>query len=548
MAFAEPPMFPWVVEKHMVEEDQEVHQWLTQEAWRYFSSQIEGAELQQHIGTWGVDGLFNDLGQNTVIDGARDEDKGYKPPLYQGPEDNSFSADSPSMRHFCASAQDIRVGFSKGAYDSGLTQAENIWSLNDSDNILAAYASGNKKAAYYYLGHVSHLLEDFTVPAHTHNDPHGTSLAMLHESYEQDYAATKFKNFHYDDSVSGTPVLTGLTILLPESIYDIFYTTANYTDDYDSNHEDGDFATGGASACYFPTFFPSTTLHKPGQALRTGGGSNSTITDASCDVMAHDLMYWTMSRVASLFRLFYHDIDTASFRARVAGANGDELSSNADSPSPCAKLQTAKFRFLYDHGQSTTIGYPVSGIRKASRILHYMQKPEGGDWSAEQTVAIASDSDSVSLNITDGSYKLWLSAENGGGYAAQTDYRYIQASALHVTTSPRGGNFEEGNPLSLSVSLNDKIGAFTYQWRKNGEVIPDADTDIFEIPSMTIADSGSYDCVITAQSGEQVISGSANVQVYPQGSMPAMNLFGAIFCGLGVIAAAMATLRKAVVR
>jgi len=35
------------------------------------------------------------------------------------------------------------------------------------------YNSGDLTSAYEYLGHLTHLLADMSVPAHAHEEPHG---------------------------------------------------------------------------------------------------------------------------------------------------------------------------------------------------------------------------------------------------------------------------------------------------------------------------------------------------------------------------------------
>ncbi|RMH39506.1 MAG: hypothetical protein D6689_16410 [Deltaproteobacteria bacterium] len=47
---------------------------------------------------------------------------------------------------------------------------ENAWDWSDG---IAAYARGDVEEAYFVLGHVVHLIQDATVPAHTHLDVHG---------------------------------------------------------------------------------------------------------------------------------------------------------------------------------------------------------------------------------------------------------------------------------------------------------------------------------------------------------------------------------------
>src|SRR3989344_1282397 len=61
---------------------------------------------------------------------------------------------------------------------------------NTWENAIRQYANGNKKEAYYILGHVLHLLEDKTVPDHTRNDTHaheGSTVTGDEGSPYEDY-------------------------------------------------------------------------------------------------------------------------------------------------------------------------------------------------------------------------------------------------------------------------------------------------------------------------------------------------------------------------
>jgi len=449
--FPDPPS----IDKHMVETGKEVHQWITREAWRYFSSEIAGAELDRFIGVWGVDGIFTDLGQLTVLDGARDEDKGQKPPLFQGNPMGDFDLDAPALRHFCASAKDMYTGYLLGIrYDSNLTQAERIWQNNTADNLTLRYAQPDKTTAYYYLGHVAHLLQDMTIPAHTHNDPHGSNLVGVHDSYEQDYAATNFRNFRYDNAVAGQYVLKDRPINIPASLFETFQQTADYTDDYDSNHADGEFVTGGLDACFFPADFPSAQLHRPNEAIRTGGGGASTMSEANCAIIANDLMYWSIKRTAQLFRYFYKEFDTEAFRAEIRlSEQGMALSQDETAPSPYFGPRKALLRVSYK--TATRTDFPASGIVRNSCVLHYLYNPGGGSWSEEHTLSFTENPCLASLPTQPGIYRVWITAENGAGQSGETVYGYFRAPGFALAQAPVGGRVERGEPLRLFVSVSD---------------------------------------------------------------------------------------------
>lgn len=521
--------------KHMVEPNQGVHQWLTQEAWRYYDSQIEGSELGTYIGTWEVDGIFENVEQATVLDGARDEDKAQKPPLMQGSVDVGVDMDSSSMRHFCGGAEGIYTGFHvlTLAYDSALRQAENIWRDHAGDNILYRRSIGDKTAMYYYLGHVCHLLEDMTVPTHTHNDPHGSTSAPFHDNYEQDYAAYHFQEYQYDDTIAGDTLLVGRPITVPASMYDLFYRTTNYTDDYDSCDVDGQWADGGNAACYFPADFPSQLLHRPGQALRSGGAQ----TMAQCKVMGDDLMYWAIKQVAHLFRLFYSEVDTSLFEARAhIEAPDADLSLTENDPTDYAGPASCLITLTY----ASADGHPpISGIVKNSRRLHYAFRPEGGVWQDEVVIPIEEDAAGIEIETQKGLYKFWADAENGAGTVANSTPRYMRVSEFSIARQPRGGWFEEGSPLRLEVDVAGASMAAQYTWLKDGEPVG-GDDCLLEIPGATEADSGVYVCRIV-DGARTLTTQPAKVLVVTAGSLP---VGGAVLALAGMLLAGVRRLRR----
>jgi len=521
--------------KHMVEPDQGVHQWLTQEAWRYYNSQIENSELGSYIGTWEVDGIFANTEQAKVLDGARDEDKAQKPPLMQGTVDVGIDMDSSSMRHFCDGADNIYVGLKilTTQYDSALGQAEKIWRDHPGNNIMQRLAIGDKTAAYYYLGHVCHLLEDMTVPTHTHNDPHGATGKPLHDNYEQDFAAFHFQEYHYENEMGGEPVLSDTPITVPASLYDLFLKTADYTDDYDSCDEDGEWAIGGEAACFYPTDYPSHLLHRPGDALRSDGEQSM----AKCQIIGDDLMYWAIKQTAHVFRWFYSEADKSLFEARAhIGEPDTDLSLSETDPTDYAGPTRCLITLTYagDGGQP-----PISGIVKSSRRLHYAFRPEGGAWQNETVIDIPATAAGIELDTQKGLYKFWADAENGAGTVATSQPRYMRVSEFSIARQPRGGWFEEGTPLRLEVDVAGASIAAQYQWLKDGSAVG-GDDPVLEFASATPADSGTYVCRIV-DGARTLTTQPVKVLVVQTGSLP---VGGAGLALAAVMLAAVRRLRK----
>ncbi len=57
----------------------------------------------------------------------------------------------------------------------------------------------------------------------------------------------------------------------------------------------------------------------------------------------------------------------------------------------------------------------------------------------------------------------------------------------------------EGDTLELSVEASAEAGTLSYQWYKDGVSIPGQDMDELAIPSIALADAGSYSCTVTTE-------------------------------------------------
>jgi hypothetical protein len=99
---------------------------------------------------------------------------------------------------------------------------------------LGEYHSGDTGTAYFYLGHVVHLLGDMTVPAHVHEDPHPYA-----DAYEDWFTTqhTALSSSEWDSLQEMGPVE------IPDGVPKLdwlFYTTNQVGDYYASDDYDGD--------------------------------------------------------------------------------------------------------------------------------------------------------------------------------------------------------------------------------------------------------------------------------------------------------------------
>ncbi|MBN9118795.1 MAG: hypothetical protein J0I06_06490, partial [Planctomycetes bacterium] len=129
-----------------------VHEDLTQDGFELFVRQFGKSDLNS----------MSDV-ITQLRTGARDEDNKNSEPFFDS---------SPSLRHFwnhdVAYNRTLSGGLGLGL-ESAPARALRILGLEG--GIVSLFATDPDKAARY-LGHVAHLLQDMTVPAHVHADPH----------------------------------------------------------------------------------------------------------------------------------------------------------------------------------------------------------------------------------------------------------------------------------------------------------------------------------------------------------------------------------------
>jgi hypothetical protein len=285
-----------------------VHMYIAREAYDYYVSQFpDSTELDTYIEPTGVS-------NNSIIEGARDADIASETPWG---DTVWYNIPGPYMNHLCAGADGSEF------YD-GFGEVVNYYSAYEFVlKYWDAYVIGNynnkKGKAYYYLGHVAHILMDMCVPAHTHNDFHSEITSDI-DSYESSMESM-YTSWGYGNGSQGGP--TG-TIEDFNSLYELFQQTADYTEEYDSNEEEGNDEPD----------YPNTGNHRPDLVDRSDGISSNEVL-----IIGDDLMPFAMKRVAALYKYFYTRAgNTYSLRA-VSGY-----------PNPC---------YFKQHGYVTISNIPV---------------------------------------------------------------------------------------------------------------------------------------------------------------------------------------------
>ena len=140
------------------------------------------------------------------------------------------------------------------AYDKaaklGKDGYESLW-----QRAINEYKAGNKDRAYLLLGKLAHLLQDMTVPAHTHDDVHlppaiDAGLKVMEflqnvpenelkwqgkDSYEQ-YVKMHYSNYNWASKNKQSIIISNP----PESLFYLYRETAEKTDDYPSDDVRGE--------------------------------------------------------------------------------------------------------------------------------------------------------------------------------------------------------------------------------------------------------------------------------------------------------------------
>ena len=373
-----------------------VHMSITRAAYLYYISRYEGGELSRYIGK--SDGLkpASDTDDN-VVAGAFDEDISLK---------NPWNQEIPELRHFW----DCRQGPFKGlfGYDSSVDRAQKYfnggYALNGAydsgwsdkeipgHGIVWHYGNGDKALAYWYLGHAAHLLEDATVPAHVLLYPHPHKNADAYETYME----THYTHWENRALAGGVDSF--------DTLYDLFYHTADVTNDFDAGSGPGPFGRDG----------------KKDRGARRRGG----FTEAKLRSEGDVLMPLAYRRVASLILYFYKQIDRTPPRVALVSPR----SSDAGAPDLTADSRvTLSARAVDD----------VSGVDRHGYRFEYALWT-GTAWSDWRTVSANPTAANLDFSVEPGRrYAVRVSAVDAAGNRAFSSTGYLSAVPAPAVASAR---------------------------------------------------------------------------------------------------------------
>ncbi|MFN0018760.1 MAG: VWA domain-containing protein [Pirellulaceae bacterium] len=400
------------LEDRRVMYSQAVHEWLTEQGYDFFTKQFGESALTPvppYVDFFSV--------------GAFDEDEVGRNPFGQ----SSF-ANHPSLRHFWAhddnfnrvfddglfgfdSAANRAIKYFRGGY--GLTDVfDSEWGDGPSQpggvNAVpgqgaAAIYESSRTTAVYYLGHVAHLLEDMSVPAHIHADQHldAVGVAWNPDPYHdwvdgQEFSTSVFQNpSHYaafddinptrwtrwalgpdedsrfirkaDEIQSGFSPGTSVVDVAP--LYRLFLDVASFADDFDSRNANGelDQGTRGNTGGVFDNNYNNWTREE-------------------LDAMASILVPRSIHDVADLIRYFYGVVDFGADKdphVEITALDELELTNvsqqeGPDNPriSDSSSIELVTAASDQDHGDS--------GVGKDTFRFEYREKLADGSWTPWQ--------------------------------------------------------------------------------------------------------------------------------------------------------------------
>lgn len=117
----------------------------------------------------------------------------------------------------------------------------------------------------------------------------------------------------------------------------------------------------------------------------------------------------------------------------------------------------------------------------------------------------------AALPSTVGDYYCVVS--NEGGKATSAVARLSVQVAPPTVTLPPTISFDAGSTTSFGPTVTDAQSPVTYEWFKNGVVVPAATSFSFSFPSVSAADAGTYYVVVRDQFGNVVTSNPIVVTV-----------------------------------
>jgi hypothetical protein len=478
------------------------HQWITLQGWELFRSQFGPSEIDNFLGQ---PTRYPTEAKALVMEGVFAEDETARNPWDQGAIVGPLN--HPSLRHFWTPNADFSRSFAKGlqatvpgtfppvtvTFDSAANRgvkyftggrdvvggADDGWDDRGDaaldQGIVQFYSlASTRERAFYYLGHVTHLLQDLTLPAHSQGDQHlevgsagvGVNPDPLHDWADgiefsssilqnptriaafDDLNPTRYQRWKFVPASGGVgrpenpaSVLTGdvrspaqITSLqfngtlddpeivasipggLLNSIRPLYYQmleAASISDDFDSRNDKGQTDQGGR-----------------GNHSILDLNNYDNWTRAELDEAADRVVPFAMRATAELFRYFYSRVDPTPPELEVLGLSPTAAAPTIVTTQP-GEPTVLKFLGVDIVSGIDLDGYDLSVSRFNDTLMAWEElvvRPNlsipGGGIGMESIV-----------NLPAGLYRAMVANDNGGGLRGQSPFAYFQLTVVPEPTT-----------------------------------------------------------------------------------------------------------------
>jgi hypothetical protein len=202
--------------------------------------------------------------------------------------------------------------------------------------------------------------------------------------------------------------------------------------------------------------------------------------------------------------------DNAVFTVNVTDADGSVQSMPATLRVDWVRINTQPHSAIVQNGYGVTLTVDAVG----SGTLAYQWRKDGANIAG----ATSADLPLAHIATTDaGSYDCLITGTlNTVTVQVTTDPAPIQINDLPtITADPADVTAAVGGSASFTVSAVG-TGTLTYQWRKNGTPLTFAIAATLTLPSVSDADAGQYDCIVSSNVGASslpALSGAATLTI-----------------------------------
>ena len=254
----------------------------------------------------------------------------------------------------------------------------------------------------------------------------------------------------------------------------------------------------------------------------------------------------------NLARLFPDGSSDPNFRA-PSGLGLQDIALAPDgkiylaSSVPMPWKDTTRMGRLHSDGEPDPSWLPASGkgssLRSVGTVQAVMVQPDGepifaGDFQPAFYAEFASLSGLTFPPWVDGAYR-WAYAIDGGWvaypygnarHAVDGLVRFLGDSAvpgnLLIMNQPKGAILSVANSnyvMSVSAIVPGASASYTYQWMRNGLVLPGQTNGYLMLSPLSVDLSGDYSVLVTAETGygpgQNVLSQTAKVRIVPSGQL-----------------------------